>query len=242
MDSVSIAILANDNAMFQDGAMQDFFKHILALTYPLIIFDTESIHLGDIPDNSQPEDTTLFVYNKGGDTDSIFASIDYGTADSSIFSVVPSVFELAPGDSQAVTYTITPHPSLESKLYITKLIIDSKFSPITPSIHKPIRFNILYTAVEENGTDLPKSFVLKQNYPNPFNPTTTIRYTTPKSSTVSLKIINLIGQEITSLVHETQPAGEYEVQWNAGNLPSGVYICRFQAGEFVETKKLLLIK
>jgi hypothetical protein len=83
---------------------------------------------------------------------------------------------------------------------------------------------------------------LEQNYPNPFNPSTKIRYTMAKPSSVILKVFNLTGQEVATLVNETKPAGEYQIEWNANNLPSGVYLYRLEAGEFVDTKKLLLLK
>lgn len=86
------------------------------------------------------------------------------------------------------------------------------------------------------------SYRLEQNYPNPFNPTTTLRYSLPRSSNVLLKIFNLAGQEIKTLVNETKPAGEYEILWNASDLPSGVYVCQLQIAEFVKTRKLVLLK
>ena len=102
---------------------------------------------------------------------------------------------------------------------------------------------VTMVAVDDTSKSaIPRTFTLWQNYPNPFNPTTTIRYTLPKSSSVTLTLYNLIGQKIVVLANETQPAGEYEVQWNAGMLPSGVYVCRIQAGEFVATRKLILLK
>ncbi len=97
------------------------------------------------------------------------------------------------------------------------------------------------TSVRETG-NLPVQFSLSPNYPNPFNPSTTIRFALPKSAYVTLKIFNLLGQEIGTLVNEKLLAGEYDVLWNAPGLPSGVYLYRIQADEFVETKKLILLK
>ena len=85
------------------------------------------------------------------------------------------------------------------------------------------------------------AFSLVQNYPNPFNPSTIISYSLPKTASVSLRIFNALGQEVAMLVNEQKPPGYYQVQWNA-NVPSGVYFYRLQAGEFVETKKMMLIK
>jgi hypothetical protein len=83
---------------------------------------------------------------------------------------------------------------------------------------------------------------LHQNYPNPFNPSTTISYEVQIRSTVTLKVYNLLGQEVATLVNEMQDSGFRSVVLNAKGLPSGVYFCRLQAGRFVETKKLILLR
>jgi hypothetical protein len=97
------------------------------------------------------------------------------------------------------------------------------------------------TTSVETGQQAPTTYALRQNYPNPFNPSTTISYSLPKSATVTLKIFNALGQEIASLVNERKEAGYYQATWNA-NAPSGVYFYRLQAGEFAETRKLVLVK
>jgi hypothetical protein len=89
---------------------------------------------------------------------------------------------------------------------------------------------------------VPTEFLLSQNYPNPFNPSTTIKYSVPKASQVVIKVFDILGNEIETLINEEKPAGTYEVSWYAANLPSGVYFYRLQAGSFVETKKMLLLK
>ncbi len=85
-------------------------------------------------------------------------------------------------------------------------------------------------------------FELNQNYPNPFNPNTTIKYSIPKAGTVSLKVFNVLGKEVAELVNEIKSAGSYSVNFNAVNLPSGVYFYCLKAGGFSETRKLLLLK
>ena len=85
-------------------------------------------------------------------------------------------------------------------------------------------------------------FTLDQNFPNPFNPNTLIKYSIPNSSQVSLKIFNTLGQEMETLVNEEKQVGTYEVNWNASNLQSGVYFYRLQAGSFVQTRKMILLK
>jgi hypothetical protein len=97
------------------------------------------------------------------------------------------------------------------------------------------------TSVNEEK-ELPNDFSLSQNYPNPFNPTTTIAFSLPSKSYVSLKIFDALGREVSVLVSEEMTAGTYSKQWNANSLPSGVYFYRLQAGSLTETKKLTLLR
>jgi photosystem II stability/assembly factor-like uncharacterized protein len=98
------------------------------------------------------------------------------------------------------------------------------------------------TAVEADKKMIPDKFKLSQNYPNPFNPSTTIEFSVPQQSFVTLKVYDLLGREVASLVNKELQAGSYVTQFNASNLASGVYLYRLNAGEFVQTKKLMLMK
>jgi hypothetical protein len=103
------------------------------------------------------------------------------------------------------------------------------------------------TLVDPPNNNLPIEFLLSQNYPNPFNPSTTIRYSIPTSSLVTLKVYDVLGNMVSTLVNEEKPKGRYEVNFsttgeNAYNLPSGIYFYRLQAGSYVETKKMILLK
>jgi hypothetical protein len=89
---------------------------------------------------------------------------------------------------------------------------------------------------------LPVSYQLEQNFPNPFNPTTVINYTIPKAGNVSLKVYNVIGQEVATLFNGYQEASKYQVSFNASNLASGIYIYTINAGSFTQSKKMMLIK
>jgi hypothetical protein len=95
---------------------------------------------------------------------------------------------------------------------------------------------------QPDSPDMPKSFALRQNTPNPFNPVTEIRYDLPEASTVSLKIFDSRGREVADLASGPGAAGRHRVVWNAENLPSGVYIARFEAGDFIRTVKMILVK
>jgi parallel beta-helix repeat protein len=105
-----------------------------------------------------------------------------------------------------------------------------------------ISCNWLKVGVDDINSTLVTQFDLAQNYPNPFNPETSIRYTIPKNDHVTLKVYNLLGREIETLVSKKQTAAEYEIQWNPVGLPSGVYVYRLQVGKLVAIKKLILLK
>ena len=97
-------------------------------------------------------------------------------------------------------------------------------------------------SVEKAEDETPRHFSLSQNYPNPFNPSTTIRFDLPKATFVTLKIYNLLGEELETLVQEYRLAGFHKIRWTAERLSNGHYFYRLQAGEFVDTKKFILIK
>jgi pullulanase/glycogen debranching enzyme len=97
------------------------------------------------------------------------------------------------------------------------------------------------TDVEENKITL-KDFVLYQNYPNPFNPSTVISYQLPVTSNITLKVYDILGREITTLVNEQKPAGKYELKFDGSELASGVYFFSLKTGNYAETKKMLLMK
>jgi len=99
-----------------------------------------------------------------------------------------------------------------------------------------------FSNIVEVEVKVPNKFELSQNYPNPFNPTTKISYEIAKETIVSLKVYDVIGNEIVTLVNETKPAGTYEVIFDASNLSNGVYLYKIQAGNFTATKKLILMK
>ena len=94
----------------------------------------------------------------------------------------------------------------------------------------------------ENEKELPTSFALSQNYPNPFNPSTKIKYQIATSNPVSIKIYDVLGNEVATIVNELQPAGNYEVTFDASLLSSGVYLYKLQTGSFAETKKMIVLK
>ncbi|MCL4280433.1 MAG: T9SS type A sorting domain-containing protein [Ignavibacteriaceae bacterium] len=98
------------------------------------------------------------------------------------------------------------------------------------------------TSLENSFAELPASFLLEQNYPNPFNPTTNIRFKIAESGYVSLKIFDVLGNEIETLISGEKPSGDYEVKFDGRSLSSGIYFYQLRSGEIIQTKKMILIR
>ncbi|MBT8390902.1 MAG: T9SS type A sorting domain-containing protein, partial [Ignavibacteria bacterium] len=108
-------------------------------------------------------------------------------------------------------------------------VFEANLGPISPVDVKDTEDNVF-------------TFELNQNYPNPFNPVTMIRYSIPEENFVRLEIINALGETIYQLENSVKSSGTYESVWNAEDIPSGIYFYRLQTGDFVETKKMVLMK
>ena len=100
----------------------------------------------------------------------------------------------------------------------------------------------IVTGIDDGINEVPTEFSLAQNYPNPFNPTTTIKYSIPKLSFVTIKIYDVLGREVATLVNEEKTIGNYKVEFNGSNLSSGIYFYTLKAGKFTQTRKLVLMK
>jgi hypothetical protein len=149
----------------------------------------------------------------------------------------PSDSLILPANNLHVLVTFRPTVSTS---YGDSLTILNNDRPTVISL----RGNGIVTEVKDKRENdaIPEAFALFQNYPNPFNPSTIINYTIPHSGHVMLKVFNLLGEEVASLMDKQLPAGRRQVEWNAGGLASGVYFYRLQAGGFAETKKLILMR
>ena len=136
------------------------------------------------------------------------------------------------GDTVEVTYavTIAQGNSNLNSVTVLKQQADS------------IRSFFLSTPRDPSSVKQPTEYALMQNYPNPFNPTTIIRYQLPTASMVQLEVFDVLGKKVASLVNSKQAAGDYSVLFDASSLSSGVYFYRLQASQFVQTKKMLLVK
>ena len=160
----------------------------------------------------------------------------------------------------AVAYSITIGP-LNKADHKKSICLDSSWYPptgtwkwagitIIPAWDGPHCFTLFDPTADVsaiNGSGLPTDFALSQNYPNPFNPTTTINFDLPTKTDVRIKVFNVLGQVVNTLVDQTLEAGSYKVDWDGTNqagahAASGVYFYRIVAGDFVETKKMMMLK
>lgn len=134
-------------------------------------------------------------------------------------------------------------PSTGDKLFHSIVIRQNKNAQKSSVLYfDDPQYGIVTPVEKDENTVHPEKYALEQNYPNPFNPSTTISYSIPENSFVTLKVYDLIGREVASLVNDNQIAGNYKVSFNASRLPSGVYIYKLNAGKFSQSKKLSLIK
>ena len=120
------------------------------------------------------------------------------------------------------------------------LTVESSFTTYASSILEIAYHGLITSIPEDIVSSSPDVLELYQNFPNPFNQSTTIQFKLPQTETMVLKIFNLLGEELVTLIDERKGQGRHTVEWDAGDLPSGIYLVRFVAGEFMETRKMIL--
>jgi len=160
-----------------------------------------------------------------------------GNPDAEWLNESPIQVTIAGGDSAIISIQISAPTVLGN--YSAIIILESN-DPDSSITMIQVDLDVV-TGVEEENL-LPTVYSLYNNYPNPFNPATTISYDLPKQSMVTLKVYNIVGEEIAILVNSEQNAGRYKIDWNASQLASGVYFYRIQAAEFVDVKKMILLR
>jgi PKD repeat protein len=134
----------------------------------------------------------------------------------------------------------TSHTYKQTGIYSVRLVVSNGSSADTLIRTDYVSVSPVTSVEDEN--QLPSEFSLAQNYPNPFNPTTIIKYSIASETVVTLKVYNILGTEIATIVNEKKTPGFYELNFGGEKLPSGVYVYRIEAGNFTSSKKMLLIK
>lgn len=147
------------------------------------------------------------------------------------------------GEIFSVKYLVADsihHPTTTSLAFTEGMAADSNMQ-VVPFDYVDGAITIVL-GVHDRPQSLPRAFRLEHNYPNPFNPTTTIRYEVPRTSFVTIRVYNVLGQEVVTLVSEKREPGRYQVVFDGSKLSSGVYFYRLQANGYANTLKLLLMK
>lgn len=180
----------------------------------------------------------IFSYNKrSGNGIKIVVLPFYAGADTNGYNVsYDTLFD--PVIALNVAVRVPDQPCQRFWFVYNKDSIDSDY----PTTIYGIAFTNCFTDIMQTSNSQPESFYLNQNYPNPFNPETNLEFGISDLEFVSLKIYNVLGNEVATLVNETKPAGRYSVEWNAGEFPSGIYFYKLTAGSFSEVRKMTLLK
>jgi len=202
--------------------------------FPVISFSTDSLNFGNVIIDSSAS-LNLVITNIGDTT----LVIDTLFTNDSVFTISANAnIILSPDSSYNLTVTFTP---VDWVMYNGILTIESNASnlPMTEIYLTGFGHNVL--AVNSNSKPTYK-WRLDQNYPNPFNPSTKIKFTISDLRFTILKVYDVLGNEVATLVNKIKEPGYYEVNFNASNLASGVYFYRLVAGSFVSTRKMLLLK
>jgi photosystem II stability/assembly factor-like uncharacterized protein len=210
---------------------------------PYITLAPTLVDFGPVDVNTAFCDTAFIVNNIGGANDSILVSLDpINIVPDTAISVSPTAFILPPGGSQVVALRIRPRLLASSVYYNALVQINSRLSTVTPMVEANVKFNLVGTLGVFLVDGPPAQLALEQNYPNPFNPLTVIKYALPQKSHITLTVYNTLGQIVCELVNGDVDAGYHEVQFEATGLSSGVYFYRMRARDFIETKRLLLLR
>ncbi|HCV44437.1 MAG TPA: hypothetical protein DGH68_13195 [Bacteroidetes bacterium] len=202
--------------------------------YPDVAVSPSSINFGTVAAGDSA-DWRLLIMNSG--VASLTISSIAPQSPPSAFQVVSFSNTVPPDSFQRVVIRFKPTQS--SQTYVDTLRIQSN-DPDEGAVSVPLSGSSGTTSVAQQVT--PECIELLQNYPNPFNPTTTLSFSLPSSSFVTLKVYDVLGREVTTLINETRAAGRYSVEWNSSNITSGTYFYRLSAGTKTEFKKMVLIR
>ncbi len=228
-DGTVVFELALPNTMFSYRAFRFPWKTNLFVTDPDSIF-FESIPVGD------SSIITISLINNSADSLNITS---FYNKDSS-YSVEKTVpFIIPPFGTVPIDIKFEPFEDGYFKDYL-HIRSDTETSRVAQVMLLKGRTDSIFTSVSDH--EVVNNFSLEQNYPNPFNPSTVIRFQISKREFVTLKVYDILGREVATLINDEKPAGNYNVEFNAQNLTSGVYVYRLQAGKFSDVKKLLLLK
>ncbi len=215
-----------------DSSVSDISNNVFTLATASIAVSSDSIDFGTVSLQMSGYDTVV-VTNTG----TAVLNITGAMIDSSGFSVLQPTLSVPPGQSRDLIVLFSP---LEERNYAARLRLTSN-APSSPTIIYLSGNGLGGLAVDERG-GLPERFGLFQNYPNPFNPATNIQYAVSTTQHVTLRVYDMLGREVATLVNGMQEPGYKTVQFHSSKLSSGVYYYKMTAGAFTETKRMLLVR
>lgn len=214
----------NDHIFFDaaNNLLTQFDSHYVGIK--LLSEATTSAQVFKWYEGYSDPDSSYYAWLHGGtfDTDTLLTDADGGV---SILGGPPTTFQ--PAASKTIYFAVSVGTN-NSEMLANMLLARQKYSTLT--------------SVETDITSIPSKYLLEQNYPNPFNPSTKISYQLPQSGFANLKVFNTLGREVATLVNEEKSAGKYEVDFNAGNLSTGVYFYKLTSNNFTQVNKMLLVK
>jgi hypothetical protein len=162
-------------------------------------------------------------------------------ADLPWLSLSPEEGSLSSNESEIIDVIFNSEGLTANQLYTGYITVTSNDIQ-NPFVIIPVTLFTGKASSVQNQDGVPENYSLEQNYPNPFNPSTTIKYSIPSSGYITLKVFDVLGNEIATLVNEEKPAGTYKVEFEAESFSSGIYFYKLLAGDFIETKKMILLK
>ena len=210
----------------------------ISVQTPLLQFDSVAVN--------QTKTLALKIYNRGAAN----LQVTNITSNNTRFTLTAPVnFTLAPGDSNTVNVKFSPTAAGSQTGTVTITNNDANENPLLVRVSGS---GVKTTSIHERKNSVPAEFQLEQNYPNPVSlavksAETTIKYQLPKNSFVTLKVFDILGREMVTLVNASQAPGYYNVAWNGRNtagqlVPGGIYICRLQAGSFERVMKMMVVR
>jgi hypothetical protein len=199
---------------------------------------------GGFPVSQRHEQLSFYYkFNKTASTAYFYIAVEFKRNGETIGAEFITITE-ASDDFVALNIPITYLSNEEPDSAVIVMQVSDQVSDTSASGSYAVIDDISFNAVSDVEEDDVKlsDFNLAQNYPNPFNPSTSIKYAISNTQFVTLKIYDIIGNEVATLVNEYKPAGSYELNFNASKLSSGVYLYSLQAGDYFQTRKMTLIK
>jgi hypothetical protein len=208
--------------------------------FAVIATSTDTLTFGEVPINAPGVTMTLWVYNQGSvDMLNITSTTLLPPNFSSVYSITPTVYSIAAGDSEEVSVTFDPSAV---QLYNGAMRLNNNSNNNTQKLIVLRGSGGVAISADDGHANVPSAFGLGQNYPNPFNPATGIEFALPVASNVNLTVVNVLGQTVATLASGMRPAGYHTVSFGGADLTSGLYFYRLEAGDFVAVRKMMLMK